>query len=106
MIKFGGDPDHRLDTGIVFRIHHYGEIRKVVSTDCTERHCRAGHALAGVTIATMTSLRHRRTTDSGTDVATLVRHALVEVCTVLVLLVVLCLQSTLSYLVTGCEECL
>jgi len=32
MIKFfsGGDPDHRLDSGIVFRIRHYWEIRKVV----------------------------------------------------------------------------
>jgi len=35
-LYFGGNPDHRLDTGIVFRIRHYGEIRKVVSTDCTE----------------------------------------------------------------------
>jgi len=23
MLNFGGDPDHRLDTGIVFRIRHY-----------------------------------------------------------------------------------
>jgi len=30
--NFGGDPDHRFDTGIVFRIRHYWEIRKVVST--------------------------------------------------------------------------
>jgi len=42
---FGGDPDHRLDTGIVFRIHHYWEIRKVISTDCAARRCRAEHAL-------------------------------------------------------------
>ena len=28
--NFGGDLDHRLDTGIVFRIRHYWEIRKVV----------------------------------------------------------------------------
>jgi len=27
--SFGGEPDHRLDTGIVFRIRHYWEIRKV-----------------------------------------------------------------------------
>ena len=27
-----------LDTGTVFRIHHYWEIWKVVSTDCTNRH--------------------------------------------------------------------
>ena len=29
MLNFGGDPDHRLHTGIVFRIRHYWEIRKV-----------------------------------------------------------------------------
>jgi len=29
-LNVGGDPDHRLDTGIVFRIRHYWEIRKVV----------------------------------------------------------------------------
>jgi len=32
-LDFGGDPDHHLDTGIVFRIDHYWEIWKVVSTD-------------------------------------------------------------------------
>jgi len=26
-LNFGGDPDRRLDTGIVFRIHHHCEIR-------------------------------------------------------------------------------
>jgi len=30
-LNFGGDPDHRLDTGIVFRICHYWEIQKVVN---------------------------------------------------------------------------
>ena len=30
-LDFGGDPDHRLDTGIVFQIRHYWEIRKVVN---------------------------------------------------------------------------
>ena len=30
-LNFGGDPDHRLDTGIVFRIRHYWEIRKEVN---------------------------------------------------------------------------
>jgi len=30
-LNLGGDLDHRLDTGIVFRIHHYWEIRKVVN---------------------------------------------------------------------------
>jgi len=49
-LNFGGDPDHRLATGIVFRIRHYWEIRKVVSTDCVARRCSAGHALAGIAI--------------------------------------------------------
>jgi len=35
----------------------------------------------------MTSLRHRPATDSGTDIATLVRRALAEVCTAAVLIV-------------------
>jgi len=30
-LNFGGDPDHGLDTGIVFQIRHYWEIRKVVN---------------------------------------------------------------------------
>ena len=30
-LNFGGDSDHCLDTGIVFRIRHYWEIRKVVN---------------------------------------------------------------------------
>jgi len=33
-LNFGGDPDHHLDTSIVFRIRHYWEIQKVVLTDC------------------------------------------------------------------------
>ena len=87
-LSFGGDPDHRLDIGIVFQIRHCWEIRKVVSRDCATRRCSAGHALAGIAIATMTSLRrHRPTTDSETDIARLVRHVLAEVCTVPVLLV-------------------
>jgi len=80
LLNFGGDPDHHMDTWIVFRIRHYWEIRKVVSTDCAARRCTARHALAGIAIATMTSIRHRSTTDSGIDIATLVRHALAEVC--------------------------
>jgi len=72
MIKFC-NPDHRLDTGIVFRICHYWEKRKVLSTDCAAQHCSAGYALAGIAIATMTSLCHQPMTDSHD------RHALVEV---------------------------
>ena len=30
-LNLGGDPDHRLDTGIAFRISRYWEIRKVVN---------------------------------------------------------------------------
>ena len=58
-LNFGGDPDHRLDTGIVFWIRHYWDIQKVVSNDCVAQCCSAGHALAGIAIATMTSLCHR-----------------------------------------------
>ena len=70
-----------MDTGMVFRIRHYWKILKVVSTDCAARRCSARHALAGIAIATMTSLRHRPTTDSHD------RRALAEVCIVPVLLV-------------------
>jgi len=69
--------------GFLFRIRHCWEIRKVVSTDCDARRCSA---LAGIAIVTVTLLRHRPMTDSGTDIATLVRHALAEVCCVPVLL--------------------
>ena len=31
LLNFGSDPDHRLDTGIVFRFCHYREIWKVVN---------------------------------------------------------------------------
>jgi len=62
-LNFSGDPDHRLDTGIVFRFRHYWEMRKVVSTDCAARRCSARHALAGIAIATVTSLHHRPATD-------------------------------------------
>jgi len=71
MIKFGGDLDHRLDTGIVFQIHSYWEMQKVVN-----RH----------------SFRLIR------QMAALVRRALAEVCTVRVLLVYsLLLNSFLSF---------
>ena len=30
-LNFSGDPNHCLDTGIVFRIRHYWEIRKVIN---------------------------------------------------------------------------
>jgi len=72
-LNLSGDSDHCLqDTGIVFQIRHYYEIRKVVSSDCAARRCSAQHALVGIAIATVTSLRHR---------------PLAEVCAVPVLLV-------------------
>ena len=89
MIKFWWRSGSPLDTGIVFRMRHHWKIRKVVSTDCAAQRCSARHALAGIAIATMTSLRHRPTTDRGTDIATLVRRALAAVCTVPMLLVFL-----------------
>ena len=66
IVKFWWWFHHRLDTGIVFRIRHYWEIQKVVNG-------------------------HKSRTDSpdgGTDVATLERRALAEVCTVPMLLAV------------------
>jgi len=32
-LNFDGDPDHRLDMGIAFRIRQHWEIRKVVNGD-------------------------------------------------------------------------
>jgi len=52
-LNFGGDPEYRLDTGIVFRIRHYWEIPKVVN---------------GLLLKTGSP-------DGGTDIATLVRRA-------------------------------
>jgi len=62
-LNFGSNLDHRLDTGIVFQIHHYSEIRKVFN-----RH-------SFIFIHQMVAL---------------VRRALVEVCTVPLLLVFEC----------------
>jgi len=62
-LNFVGDPDHRLDTGIVFRIRHYWEIRKVVN----------GHSFILIR-----------------QMAAPVRRALAEVCTVPVHLILRC----------------
>ena len=75
-LNFGGDPNHRLDTGIVFRIRHYCQIRKVVSTDCAAQL----NALAGIAIATITSLRRRRLAEVCTVPVLLVYHGLVLFC--------------------------
>ena len=78
--NFGGDPDHRLDTGIVFRIYHYWEIWKVVN----------GHSCI---------LIHQ--------MAALVRHALAEVCTVQSALLVLSLTVSSSVIKSLiCAVCL
>jgi len=71
----------------------------VVSTDCVALRCSARHAPAGIAIATVTSLRHRPTTDSGTDIATLVRRALAEVYTaVLLVMAALCNRGAIIFL--------
>jgi len=66
-LNFGGDPDHRLDTGIVFfgfvTIGRYGNWYQPTALRDAGVH--------GIAITTMTSLRHR---------------PLAEVCTVPVLL--------------------
>jgi len=65
--NFGGDPDHRLDTGIVFRFVTTGDTESGISRlhcvtlQCTA--CTSRPASAGIAIATMTSLRHRPMTD-------------------------------------------
>jgi len=69
-LNFGGDPDHCLNTGIVFRIHHHGRYEKWL-TDIN---------LLLILIRQM---------------ATLVRCALAEACTVPVLLILVQMTSTL-----------
>jgi len=54
---------------------------------CATLQCRACTSRHRHTMHRYPSLRHRPTTDSGTDITTLVRRALAEVCTVPVLLV-------------------
>ena len=63
-LNFGGDPHHRLDTGIVFRIRHYWEIRKW---------------LTDINLLQLVILIRQ--------MAALVRRALAEVCSVPMLLV-------------------
>jgi len=84
-LHFGGDTGS--PSGYRDCFSDWSLFGNTVSTDCAARRCSAGHAPADIAIATMTSLRHRPTTDSGNDIATLVRRALAEVCTVAVFLV-------------------
>jgi len=48
-LNFGGDPDHRMDTGIVFRIRHYWEIRKVVNGRKSAAHTDSPDGGTGMT---------------------------------------------------------
>jgi len=77
MLNFGGDPDHRLDTGIVFRICPYWEIWKTAN-----RH-------SFILIRQMMAL---------------VRRPLVEVCTVPMLVVYVCAETDMHVLDT-CFTC-
>jgi len=70
-LNFGGDPDHRLDAGIVFRIRHYCDIRKRVN---------------GTAINLLLILIRQ--------MAALVRCALAEVCTAPVLLLLVIVVFT------------
>jgi len=79
--NFGGDPSHRVDGGIVFRICHYWEIRKVVN----------GHSFIPIR-----------------QMVALVRRALAEVCTFPVLLVFmfsLCCRVSFGFLVLLMHVC-
>ena len=75
-LNFGGDPDHRLDTGLVFRIRHYPQIRKVVN----------GHKSAAASNHSFILIRQM----AAVVIVIPVRHGLAEVCTVPVLLVSVC----------------
>ena len=89
-LNFGEDPDHRLDTGIVFLIRHYREIQKVnQKSDAASNHSFTLIRQMAAVVIWLHFLCRSRTDlpDGGTDVATLVRRALAEVCTVPVLLV-------------------
>jgi len=80
-LNFGGSPFHHLDTGIVFWIRHYWEIWKVhpVIHSYWFAICQQWLLLSWKI--------PKDSPDGGTDITTLVRHDLVEVCTVPVFLV-------------------
>jgi len=48
-LNFVGDPDHRLDTGIVFPIRHYWDILKVVNGHKSAAHTNSPDGSAGKT---------------------------------------------------------
>jgi len=49
LLNFGGDLDHRLGTGIVFRIRHYWEIQKVVNGHKSAAHTDSPYGGTGKT---------------------------------------------------------
>ena len=62
IINFGGDPNHCLDTEIVFRICHYWEIREVVNSFILMMAALVRRALAEVcTVPLLVTFRVSRT---------------------------------------------
>jgi len=47
LLNFGGHPDYHLDAGIVFRIRHYWEIRKVVNGHKAAAHTDSPDGVTG-----------------------------------------------------------
>jgi len=78
-LNFGGDPDHRLDIGIIFLICHYWKMRKVVN----------GHKSAAASSHSFILIRQM----AAVVIATPARRALAEVCTVAVPIVAYCLHA-------------
>jgi len=48
-LNFDGDPDHHLDTGIIFRIRHYRAIQKVVNGHKSAAHTDSADGGTGKT---------------------------------------------------------
>jgi len=100
-LNFGGNPDHRMDTGIVFGFVTIGRYGNGIN----RLHCATLSALTGIAIATTTSNvtspahdRQPRQPMMVNDIAILVRRALAEVCTAPVLLhVVIICASTVAW---------
>jgi len=110
IVKFWWQSEYRLDTGIIFRIRHYWELRNVVSTDCAAGRCGARRALqrrhSNYDVITSSAHdRQPRQPVTVNDVATLVRRALAEVCTASVFLFYVVIgRNTGSPLVISVED--
>jgi len=83
-LNFGGEMNHCLDIGIVFRIRHYWEIRNQ-PTALRDAGVQGKHIITSP--ARDRQPRQSRQPVMVNDIATVVRRALAEVCTVPVLLV-------------------